>query len=135
MPIIFVTSGAGFENYYLNVSDDHFHNEDKNNAENSFISFFVALILMCLLIQLVRCCVYLSKTYNKKHQYRILDNLNVNREGVNNECPICLETISDKFVLECNHAFNKKCFYQWVETSIQNNSFKCPLCNVDYEIN
>ena len=88
-----------------------------------------------LLIQIVRCCVNLSRNCNKKNQYRILDRLNVNREGVNEECPICLETVSDKFVLQCNHAFNKKCFYQWVETSIQNNSFKCPLCNVVYTIN
>ena len=90
---------------------------------------------MCLLIQFVRCCVYLSNTYNKKRQYRKLDNLNINREGVNEECPICLETVSDKFVLECNHSFNKKCLYNWVETSIQNNSFKCPLCNIVYVIN
>lgn len=133
MPIVFVTNAVGLENYYLNISDDDI-NEDKGNAEKSFFSFFIALALMCLLIQIVRLCVYLSKKYNKKFQYRILDNFNVNNEGVNNECPICLETVSDKFVLECNHAFNKKCFYQWVETSIENNSFKCPLCNVRYNI-
>lgn len=136
MPIVFLTNAVGLENYYLNISDDDdIHNEDKSNPKNYIFSFFISIILMCSLIQLLRCCVYLSNTYKKKNQYRILDTLNVNIDGVNDECPICMETVSDKFVLECNHAFNKKCFYQWVETSIENGSFKCPLCNIVYTIN
>ena len=134
MPVVAVPNAAGLEFHYYNISDDD-NNHHGETIEQSLVSFFVSLCFMCLLIQIVRCCVYLSRNYNKKNQYRILDKLNVNREGVNEECPICLESVSDKFVLQCNHAFNKKCFYQWVETSIQNNSFKCPLCNVVYTIN
>ena len=133
MPAVAVSNGVELENYYYNITNDD--NNHSETIEQTLVSFFVSLCFMCLLIQIVRCCVNLSRNYNKKNQYRILDRLNVNREGVNEECPICLETVSDKFVLQCNHAFNKKCFYQWVETSIQNNSFKCPLCNVVYTIN
>jgi len=105
----------------------------------SILSFFAAEFFfwgsMFLFIQFVRCCVFLSDSYSKKQNFRRLNNLNIRREGVNNECPICLDTVNDKFVLECNHAFDKKCLYQWVETSIKNNCFNCPLCNVVYTIN
>lgn len=132
MPVVTFSNGVELKNYYYNNTNDDNYN---TTIEHSLVSFFVSLCFMCLLIQVVRCCVKLSRKYNKKNQYRILDRFNVNREGVNEECPICLETVSEKIVLHCNHAFNKKCFYQWVETSIQNNSFKCPLCNVVYTIN
>ena len=127
MPIV-----TGFEIYYYNISDDH---NNSKTFENSILSFFVSLFLMFFLIFLVRCCVSLSKNYNRKYKFRKLHNLNVNRDGINSECPICFEPVTDKFVLECNHSFNKKCLQKWVETSIENNSFRCPLCNIDYNIN
>ena len=133
MPIVAVPNAVGLEFHYYNISDDD--NNHGETIEHSIMSFFVSIFLLCLLIQVVRCFSFLSRQYNKKQKIRRLDNLNVNREGANNECPICLETVSEKFVLECNHAFNKNCLYNWVETSLQNNSFKCPLCNVVYTIN
>ncbi len=39
------------------------------------------------------------------------------------ECPICLETIRDKFTLECNHSYCIECIYT---ASATNKS--CPMC-------
>lgn len=135
MPIVAIPNAVGLEFHYYNITDDDDNNYDGASIKNSILSFFASIFLLFLFIQFVRCCVFLSDSYSKKQKFRRLNNLNIRREGVNNECPICLDTVNDKFVLECNHAFNKKCFYQWVETSIENNCFKCPLCNVVYTIN
>ena len=138
MPIVPVPNTVGLEFHYYNFTDDDDYNHEnyKNQTiQQSFASFLISFILICFLIQLVRCCVSITQGHNKKLKFRRLNHLNVSREGVNDQCPICFDPISDKFVLECGHAFNKNCLYSWVETSIENNSFKCPLCNTVYTIN
>ena len=39
------------------------------------------------------------------------------------ECPICLETIRDKFTLECNHSYCIECIYNSLLTNKS-----CPMC-------
>ncbi len=39
------------------------------------------------------------------------------------ECPICLETISDKFTLDCNHSYCIECIYNSLSTNKS-----CPMC-------
>ena len=39
------------------------------------------------------------------------------------ECPICLETIRDKFTLNCNHSYCTECIYNSLSTNKS-----CPMC-------
>lgn len=112
------------------------HTDYDYSKKNDFYSFFLIMFLLILFFNIVRFCVFLAHTYKKKYLFSKLNNFNHNVPGVNAECPICMELVdSDNFVLYCTHAFHKRCLYQWVNTSMTNNSFKCPLCNVIYEIN
>ena len=49
-----------------------------------------------------------------------------------NGCTICLKKYRDNLskiiILPCNHIFHYKCLYDWL---INNNHWKCPICNVD----
>jgi len=58
-------------------------------------------------------------------KYKLLDNIDTT--NINNECVICLEDIdNNKVILNCNHAFHKKCALNWMGVS-QN----CPICRKD----
>ena len=60
-------------------------------------------------------------------KYKLLDNIDTTNININNECVICLEDIdNNKVILNCNHAFHKKCALNWMAVS-QN----CPICRKD----
>tara|TARA_E500000178_G_C16708585_1_gene611658 strand:+ start:167 stop:733 length:567 start_codon:yes stop_codon:yes gene_type:complete len=45
-------------------------------------------------------------------------------ESTNNECPICLDNISNKYtILKCNHVFHNSCIKAWLKTHND-----CPTC-------
>jgi hypothetical protein len=46
-----------------------------------------------------------------------------------NECGICLNTISNKFILECSHSFCIECIFTWL--CYQQNVNSCPLCRTE----
>jgi Ring finger domain len=53
---------------------------------------------------------------------------------VSQECPICLEGLTDRFTLDCGHEYHGICIREWFGTLI--NRFKspnCPVCRKKHE--
>ncbi len=136
MPLYSAHDGFAGElkSQYYNVSYVTDSNSNKYNLNDMF-SFLIIIMLLCLFINTIRCCVFLSNKSKKKIFFYKINKFNVNEEGINTECPICLEEATTNIItIRCKHVFHKRCLHQWAETSIQDNSFKCPLCNVMYVI-
>lgn len=56
--------------------------------------------------------------------------LSIETEAVLEECPICLQTITDRTVLEgCQHAFDFECIREWLQTQVDDiENQTCPIC-------
>ena len=54
---------------------------------------------------------------------------------INDECPICLETINEEdnvINLECRHQYHQPCLMPWIDNQLsKNNNSSCPLCRSD----
>ena len=78
--------------------------------------------------------VCLSNKHKKK--YNLTNIVNNNDDCINFECPICLEIIdSNSIIITCKHAYHRDCLEKWIQASVENKCFKCPLCNVKYYVN
>ena len=64
--------------------------------------------------------------HNRYYCYRCSKKL-----GHSNECPICLETITNNISTKCNHNFCLKCIIKWIQSDNKENVLfqaKCPIC-------
>lgn len=82
-----------------------------------------------------KCC-FITKKHQrcKKKSKHIIDcGLNVcstHFKFKHDVCPICLDFIKNKMILDCNHIFCKKCISKWMDK----NDF-CPVCKQHMTIN
>ena len=82
---------------------------------------------------------YPSPKMNRCHEYTLKGSICKKRKmcsgdycsthSTKNECGICLNTISNKFTLECNHSFCSECVFTWL--CCQKNVNSCPLCRTE----
>ena len=56
------------------------------------------------------------------------------REGVSDDCSICLDDLKSPIITHCGHIFCKACIEQVLESNIQNKTDSvCPLCRTHLE--
>ena len=112
----------------------------QNHTNNHEINFPMPLAFIFWLILLGLFSLFLKMCINCRKRCKTIDiqKFNSDYEGINEECPICLEAIDNNTItIRCQHSFHTKCLEQWVKTPIEENgnNFNCPLCNENYLLN
>ena len=122
------------QNYTNVVSRTH-------DSTHESISFFISVFIIFSLLVTVKICIGITAKCKKRILHGKFIKLNTHYEGLNTDCPVCLELFveSNQYVttLECYHSFHNTCLYPWIEESVathHSNSFKCPMCNYKYFI-
>ena len=111
------------------------NNTNYSSKDEITIDLLCLVISFFLLLTLVKCFVFISNCRKlKKTNYIDHFGLHYEEEQINFECPICLEIIDDTNVciIDCKHAYHKECLEKWIQTSVKNRYYKCPLCNIEY---
>ena len=68
------------------------------------------------------------KTYLlKKHREKMMKEVDINENHINDSCCICLDDMERGVVLKCNHVLHKECLKELIEY----NHKLCPLCCQD----
>lgn len=53
---------------------------------------------------------------------------------INEECSICLDTISNETQLLCSHSFCAKCIYDYYDKNFKGSKIKCPYCRKESKL-
>jgi hypothetical protein len=98
---------------------------------SSFLSFSyrrIDFFTKCIaVLHLVYFSLYLLKNHYDIHKFlQNVAKLKKNARDINQQCPICMETITDEVKLVCYHSFCARCIFDI--SNSKNNVIKCPCC-------
>ena len=125
----------------VGYTDLQIYNNTNNSSKDDITNnIFIVIIFLFVSYTLFKCFYffYLKKKNNITDidVQKYLNELETEKEQqINFECPICLETLDDDenlHIIQCNHAYHKECLEKWIQTSVKNRYYKCPLCNIEY---